>query len=54
MIELILFFVAYLRRTRLFLFREISILVLNTHWEKDGFFSVNEQNLKEKSRYIFK
>ena len=43
-----------MRRTCLFLFCEISVLLLvsKTHWEKDGFFSVNEWNLEEKGRYI--
>ena len=51
MSELILFFISYLRWTWLFLFCEISILSLvsKTHWEKDGFFSVNEWNLEEKN-----
>ena len=54
-IELILFFVAYLRRTCSFLFCEISILLLvsKTHWEKDGFSSANKRNLEGKQRYIF-
>ena len=53
--ELILFFIAYLRQTYLFLICEGSILLLvsKSHWEKDGFFSVNKQCLEEKRRYIF-
>ena len=50
-----MFFFTCLRRSCLFLFCEISILLLlpKTHWEKDGFFSVNERNLEDKRRYIF-
>ena len=46
----LLLFVAYSRRKCLFLFSEISILLLlsKTHWEKDHFFRISEQHLAEK------